>query len=55
MLNDAGVGLTSDIVCGIDWVTSTRTDLDPNNNIAVANMSIGGGGSDDGNCGRLER
>ena len=40
VLNDAGVGLTSDIVCGIDWVTSTRTDLDPNNNIAVANMSI---------------
>jgi subtilisin len=51
VLTDAGVGLTSDIVCGIDWVTSTRTDLDPNNNIAVANMSLGGGGSDDGNCG----
>ncbi len=51
VLNDAGVGLTSDIVCGIDWVTSTRTDADPNNNIAVANMSIGGGGTDDGNCG----
>ena len=52
VLTDGGVGLTSDIVCGIDWVTSTRTDLDPNNNIAVANMSLGGGGSDDGNCGR---
>jgi subtilisin len=52
VLTDAGVGLTSDIVCGIDWVTSTRTDADPNNNIAVANMSLGGGGSDDGNCGR---
>jgi subtilisin family serine protease len=52
VLSDAGVGLTSDIVCGIDWVTSTRTDGDPNNNIAVANMSLGGGGSDDGNCGR---
>ena len=51
VLTDAGVGLTSDIVCGIDWVTSTRSDLDPNNNIAVANMSLGGGGSDDGNCG----
>jgi subtilisin family serine protease len=51
VLNDAGVGLTSDIVCGIDWVTSTRTDGDPSNNIAVANMSIGGGGSDDQNCG----
>jgi len=52
VMNDAGVGLTSDIVCGIDWVTSTRTDGDPSNNIAAANMSIGGGGSDDGNCGR---
>ena len=51
VLNDAGIGLTSDIVCGINWVTSTRTDADPNNNIAVANMSLGGGGSDDGNCG----
>ena len=51
VLTDAGAGLTSDIVCGIDWVTSTRSDLDPNNNIAVANMSLGGGGSDDGNCG----
>ena len=51
VLTDAGAGLTSNIVCGIDWVTSTRTDLDPNNNIAVANMSLGGGGSDDGNCG----
>jgi subtilisin len=52
VLTDAGVGLTSDIVCGIDWVTSTRTDGDPSNNIAVANMSLGGSGSDDGNCGR---
>jgi subtilisin family serine protease len=51
VLTDAGVGLTSNIVCGIDWVTSTRTDLDPTNDIAVANMSLGGGGSDDGNCG----
>jgi subtilisin family serine protease len=51
VLNDAGVGLTSDIVCGIDWVTSTRTDLVPTNDIAVANMSLGGGGADDGNCG----
>jgi subtilisin len=51
VLTDAGVGLTSDIICGIDWVTSTRTDLNPNNNIAVANMSLGGGGSDDNNCG----
>jgi subtilisin len=51
VLTDSGVGLTTDIICGIDWVTSTRTDLNPNNNIAVANMSIGGGGTDDDNCG----
>ncbi|MGH3104141.1 MAG: S8 family serine peptidase [Gaiellaceae bacterium] len=51
VLTDAGVGLTSDIVCGIDWVTSTRTDGNSTNDIAVANMSLGGGGSDDGNCG----
>jgi subtilisin family serine protease len=36
-------------------VTSTRTDGDPANNIAVANMSLGGGGSDDGNCGLSNR
>lgn len=44
-------------ICGIDWVTSTRLDGDPANDIAVANMSIIGGSSsghdaDDGNCGR---
>ena len=38
-------------VCGVDWVTSTRTDFDPTNDIAVANMSLGGLGEDDGNCG----
>jgi subtilisin family serine protease len=51
VLTDAGVGLTSDIICGIDWVTGTRTDGNPSNDIAVANMSLGGGGTDDNNCG----
>ena len=51
VLTDAGVGLTSDIICGIDWVTSTRSDLNPSNDIRVANMSLGGGGTDDDNCG----
>ena len=40
----------SEIICGIDWV-ARRTDADPSNDIAVANMSIGGKGTDDGNCG----
>jgi len=51
VLNDNGKGTDSDILCGIDWVTATRTDSDPTNDIAVANMSIGGRGADDGNCG----
>jgi subtilisin family serine protease len=44
VLTDAGAGLTTDIICGIDWVTATRTDANPSNDIAVANMSLGGGG-----------
>jgi subtilisin len=42
------------ILCGIDWVTATRTDADPGNDIAVANMSLGGQlkNADDGACGR---
>jgi subtilisin len=51
VLNKNNKGAWSTIICGIDWVTSTRTDSDPTNDIAVANMSIGGKGSDDGNCG----
>jgi len=51
VLNNAGFGTFSQIICGIDFVTSTRTDADGTNDIAVANMSLGGSGSDDGNCG----
>jgi subtilisin len=39
------------VLCGVDYVTSTRLDADPTNDIAVANMSLGGRGSDDRNCG----
>jgi subtilisin len=45
-------GKWSSIICGIDWVTATRTDVDPTNDIVVANGSFRGFGSDDGNCGR---
>jgi subtilisin len=47
----------SQFICAIDWVTSTRTDSDPANDVAVANASLGGksgspaGNADDGNCG----
>ena len=51
VLNKHATGNKSQILCGIEWVTATRTDANPANDIAVANMSIVGPGSDDGNCG----
>lgn len=54
--NDNGSAITfSRLVCGVDWVTSTRTDTDPTNDIAVANMSVSGKGADDGNCGAVNK
>ena len=47
VLNNSGSGSTSTVVCGIDWVTANAATK----GIKVANMSLGGGGSDDGNCG----
>jgi subtilisin len=42
VLNRSGVGTSSQVICGFDWVTSTRTDSNPSNDIAVANLSFGG-------------
>ena len=39
-----GTGSISAVICGIDWVTATRTDADPANDISVVNVSSGGGG-----------
>ncbi|HEY3108834.1 MAG TPA: S8 family serine peptidase [Chloroflexota bacterium] len=50
-LTAVGVGLTSQIICGIDWVTANAAAK----NIKVASMSLGGGGGDDGNCGNTNR
>jgi len=47
VLNNAGSGSWSSVVCGIDWVTAHSGSP---TNIKVANMSLGGSGSDDGNC-----
>ncbi len=49
VLNNAGSGTWSSVICGIDFVTSKA----PANGgpITVANMSLGGSGADDGNCG----
>ena len=41
VLDSTGSGAMSGVVAGIDWVTGTRTDSDPDNDIEVANMSLG--------------
>jgi subtilisin len=55
VLNKQGSGSWSNIICGVDFVTSTRTNADPTDDIAVANMSLKGPGFDDGNCGRSKK
>ncbi|MDP8956803.1 MAG: S8 family serine peptidase [Actinomycetota bacterium] len=45
VLDATGSGSWSSVMCGIDWVTGTRTDGEPSNDVAVANMSLGGPGS----------
>lgn len=50
VLDSSGYGTTSSILCGIDWVTRNAAAL----GIRVANMSLGGPGGDDGNCGRTD-
>lgn len=53
VLGSNGSGSTSGVICGIDWVTSTRKDTVTTNDISVANMSLGGRGAvPDGNCGK---
>lgn len=47
VLNSQGSGTWSSVICGIDWVTANTITY----NIKVANMSLGGGGSSDNNCG----
>ncbi len=42
-----------DLFCGLEWIASTRTDTDPQNDIQVVNGSFGGQNlADDENCGR---
>ena len=54
VLDDDGNGTTRELLCGIEWVTTTRTDGDPHNDIDVANLSLGGTGTDDGHCGQSD-
>src|SRR5205807_9549145 len=51
VLDSTGFGTGAAIVCGIDWITGTRTDADPTNDIAVVNVSIVGSGGDPSPCG----
>lgn len=47
VLGANGSGSLSNVVCGLDWVARNAARL----GIKVANMSLGGDGADDGNCG----
>lgn len=47
VLNRNGSGTWSSVICGIDWITANATTL----GIKVANMSLGGSGTSDNNCG----
>ncbi|MUL38315.1 S8 family peptidase [Gloeocapsopsis dulcis] len=47
VLDDTGSGTWSSVICGIDWVSANAA----NYGIKVVNMSLGGSGSDDNNCG----
>ncbi|MEV6980488.1 S8 family serine peptidase [Sphaerisporangium sp. NPDC051017] len=45
VLNAAGSGTWAQVICGIDYVAANASQIE------VANMSLGGAGTDDGNCG----
>lgn len=48
VLNSQGSGTWSSIICGIDWVTMNASKY----GIKVVNMSLGGSGTSDNNCGK---
>ena len=48
VLDDAGRGSTSQLICGIDWVTANAAHL----GIRVASLSLGMTGQPDTDCGR---
>lgn len=47
VLNRSGSGTWSSVICGLDWVANNAATY----NIKVVNMSLGGSGSSDNNCG----
>jgi subtilisin family serine protease len=52
VLDVDGFGFNSEVICGMEWVAGTRLDSNTGNDIDIANMSLGGPATDDGNCGR---
>jgi subtilisin len=48
VLDDQGRGSTSQLICGVDWVTANAARL----GIRVASLSLGMPGAPDGDCGR---
>ena len=52
VLTNSGLGYWSWVICGLDHVASMDDPNDPSKpRIEVVNMSLAGGGFDDGNCG----
>lgn len=51
VLDDTGRGSTSQLICGIEWVTANARRL----GIRVANLSLGMPGTPDPECGRASR
>jgi subtilisin len=48
VLDSRGSGSWSSIICGLDWITANAAK----HNIKIINMSLGGGGVSDNNCGK---
>jgi subtilisin family serine protease len=51
VVNADGSGSMSGVICGLNWVAQNAAA----DNIKVVNMSLGGPGSDDGNCGNTDQ
>ncbi|HUG48593.1 MAG TPA: S8 family serine peptidase [Candidatus Limnocylindria bacterium] len=49
VLSDSGSGAWSNVICGIDYLTGLAQDGNPDNDVLIANMSLGDTGSL-GNC-----
>ncbi len=47
VLNSAGSGTWAQVICGLDWAVANSSTY----NIKVINLSLGGGGNSDNNCG----